>query len=231
MTTEYLSSSGLKNLDYIQTGDLLLFKSINNRTSTIIRAGTRSSWTHVGIAIWEDGELKVFESSLSESVFDELTGTLKRGVRKTPLRNILNRYGSIFTRQVDVLRSPDFYTKLSTFIADNQGKDYTNILKIPFIPFLCMEDSGIHCSELTAKYLNHLQLFEDKPTLKNKCHFNFLPSDFGPENPDPEFDRLFTEKPMLNIYSSSTIESPSILFLTIISLVVGALYILLHLTK
>lgn len=231
MPTEYLSNLGLKNLDYVQTGDILLFKSRGNRTSSIINLGIRSPWTHVGIAIWEGDNLKVFESSLSESVLDELTGTYKRGTRKTNLLNIVDRYSTILTRPVNITRDPLFYARLEQFINDYTGKNYTTVLKIPLIPFLCIEDSGIHCSELVGKYFDYMGLFDDKPGLKGKCPFNILPSDFAPENQNPETDRLFTDNPSITLYTSPTMESPSLLFLCIVALIATSIHLLIYLTK
>ena len=231
MTTEYLSNAGLKNLDYVQTGDILLFRSKGNRVSNLINIGTRSPWTHTGIAIWEDGELKIFESSLSESVFDELTASFKRGTRKTNILNIINRYAVVLTRPLNIIRDPLFYSRLNQFILDYTGKDYTTFLKIPLIPHVCVEDPGIHCSELVARYLDFLGMFEDNPKLKNKCPFNFLPSDFSPENTDPNFDILFTENPSITLYTAPSMENPSLLFLVIVTLIIASIQTLLFLTK
>jgi hypothetical protein len=239
MSTEYLSTSGLKNTDYVQTGDILLFRSRGNRTSNLINIGIRSSWTHVGIAIWEGGELKLFESSLSESVFDELTGTYKKGTRKTNILNVLDRYAMVLTRPLNISRTPLFYERLDQFIENYTGRDYTSFLKIPFIPLFCMEDSGIHCSELVARYLKFMGLFDDKPGLNSRCLFNFLPSDFAPENMDSEIDRLFIDSPSesgsnsfsITLYTSPSVESPSLLFLCVITLIVASIHILIYLTK
>lgn len=231
MSTEYLSQVGLKNLDYVQTGDILLFKSKGNRTSNLLSIGIRSSWTHVGVAIWEGGFLKVFESSLSEKVLDEVTGTFKRGARKSRLLDIVDRYASILVRPVEIPRTPTFYTKLDEFISEHSGKNYTTFLKIPFIPFLCMEDEGIHCSELVARYFLYVGLFDDKPGLKARCPFNFLPSDFSPESTDMEIDRLFTSSPSITIYNSASIQSPSLLFLCLLSFITAAVFLLRYVTK
>lgn len=228
MSTEYLSDLGLKSLGYVQTGDILLFKSSGDRTSTIINLGIRSLWTHVGIAIWEGGDLKVFESSLSGPEFDELTGTYRKGTRKTSILNIVGKYATILARPVNIARDSLFYTRFNQFLSDYTGKAYTSLLKIPFIPFICLEDTGIHCSELVGRFFDHVGMLEDKPGLKNKCSFNILPSDFAPGTQDPEIDRLFTDKPSITLYTSSSMESPSLLFLCFVTLIVTSLNILLY---
>ena len=227
MSTEYLSEIGLKNLDYVNTGDILLFKSINHRNSQIVNVGSRSLWTHIGIAIWETGILKVLESSFGNNVFDELTGTFKRGVRKTKITDLVEKYGLIFVRPLDIVRDSSFYTKLDEFIAIQSGKPYTNFFKIPFIPFLCLEDEGIHCAELTAGYMDYIGLFDSKPSLGQRCKFNFLPADFAPETEDEQIDSLFKNVPAIIIYSKSNIENPSLLFIIVTAMVLGALTLIL----
>lgn len=230
MSTEYLSQFKLKNLEYVETGDILLFKSLNHRNSQIVNVGSRSLWTHIGIAIWEAGELKVFESSFGNSVLDELTGTFKRGVRKTKIVDLIDRYGLIFSRQLDVVRDTQFYNTLNDFISSQTGKSYTSFIKIPFIPFICLEDPGIHCAELVSSYMDALGLFDDKPSLKNKCKFNILPSDFSPEVEDPDIDSLFKDTPAIIIYSKSNIENPSLLFMGVLAMLIAGISIL-FLTK
>jgi hypothetical protein len=230
MSTEYLSQFKLKNLEYVETGDILLFKSINHRNSQIVNIGSRSLWTHIGIAIWEGGELKVFESSFGNSVLDELTGTFKRGVRKTKIVDLVDRYGLIFSRQLNVVRDTNFFNTLNDFISSQIGKSYTSFIKIPFIPFICLEDPGIHCAELVSSYMDALGLFDDKPSLKNKCKFNILPSDFSPEVNDPEVDSLFKDTPAIIIYSKSNIENPSLLFMGVLVMLIAGISIL-FLTK
>jgi hypothetical protein len=220
-------SDTLRNLDYVETGDILLFKSLHSRTASLVRLGTRSVWTHVAIAIWEGGVLKIFESSMSRKLFDELTGTEKFGVRKIALADVLEEYGEVLVRKTDVVRDDDFYTKLGDFQHEYKSRNYTNFLKIPLIPFLCIEDEGIHCSQLVSRYMEYMGLLEDKPNLAARCFFNVLPVDFSPENPDPEFNALFKLMPTITLFSQSGITNDTLLVLIGVALIAGAVSLIL----
>lgn len=190
--TAYTTDSRLLNLDRVRTGDLLLCSNEPKKGSLLIMTSTRSHWVHVGIAVWSLGNprrLLIFESTRGKLVQDELTGEIRRGVRLTDIRNVIEEYKVIHVRHLNVERTPHFFHKLHTFMMEWKGKDYVSLLKIPLIPFVCFDDGGVSCSELAARFFKHLGLFDTRPALENYCIENFLPSHFAPGE---EFTREMT---------------------------------------
>ena len=190
--TEYNLNTHLTNLDRVQTGDIILCSNEPKKGSFIIMTSTRSIWVHVGIAVWtteSPRRLLIFESTRGRPELDELTGEVRRGVRLTDIRNILDLYQVIHVRHLDIQRTPEFFIKLQEFMTENQGKNYISFIKIPLIPFVCFDDPGVSCSELIARYMKHMGLFDSRPKLNNYCLKNYLPSHFAPGT---EFSREMT---------------------------------------
>lgn len=197
----YLSETNVTNVHLINTGDVLLFKG-SGRGANLIMLGTRSPWTHVGIAYWSGTPLKlfVFESVLTVSAFDHLTGEEKTGVRLVEFSAVADRYRVCFVRKIAVSRGIDFYTKTDEFIQEMKGKPYTSFFKVPFSPFFCFEDQGVHCSELVFRYLSKIGLVAGNAALEDKCPNRYTPGDFSPRGSIPEMDQVFQDFPMHRIY-------------------------------
>jgi len=186
--TSYLFEDGLTNVEFIKTGDLLLFSSEPEKGGLLIITSTRSVWTHVGIAVWSEDtprRLLILESGYGVKQFDELTGTERRGVRLTSLVQTAKRYQSVHVRNVNVVRDAAFYTKLQEFMQIWKGVDYVSLIKIPLIPYFPFTDDGVSCAEFVARYFDYIGLFEGKPELQNYPVKNFLPKDFAPASSNP----------------------------------------------
>jgi hypothetical protein len=233
--TEYLQGDNLINLERVKTGDILLFTNEPKKGSLLIMIATKSVWVHVGIAVWSESSprrLLVFESTRGKVAEDELTGEIRRGVRLTDIRNITNEYQAIHVRPVDLVRDEVFYTKLNDFIQLWKGVDYVNLIKIPLIPFICFEDTGISCSELVARYFQYMGFFEGELGLEEKCIKNFLPLHFAPGsefNQDVVSFFLTTKSPL--IYHKGFLQTDTINVLIIIAIILFVVMMTVHLQE
>jgi hypothetical protein len=231
--TSYLFEDGLTNVEFIKTGDLLLFSSEPEKGGLLITASTRSIWTHVGIAFWTDDtprRLLILESGYGVKQFDELTGTERKGVRLTDLTRTVKRFQSVHIRNVKITRDASFYTKLQEFMQLWKGVDYVSLIKIPLIPLVDFTDDGVSCAELVARYFDFMGLFDDKPDLQARSFKNFLPRDFAPlKSNNLDTSGLFVQSFSPIIYRRDRPRFNTILTLSAVSLVVTLLgvYIIL----
>jgi hypothetical protein len=221
--TEYLTTENLTNVDYIRTGDILLFTNEPRRGSMLIITSTRSPWVHVGVAVWSDTlprKLMVLESTRGRVAYDELTEEIRRGVRLTELKNIVDEYQAIHIRRLNIERNLEFYTKLNQFMEDWKGVPYVSLLKIPFIPYTCFEDPGVSCSELVARFMKYMGLFEGSEFLTDYCIKNFLPGHFAPETElNTELRDLFEDTPCPMVYSRGVLMMDTILLLSLMAFI------------
>lgn len=230
--TGFLGESGLRNLEFVRTGDTLLFSNEPQRGSLLIVTSTRSRWTHVGIAVWRNRNLMIFESTYGSPAYDNLTGEVRRGVRLSNLVDLLPRYNTIHVRTINLTRTPDFYSKLDEFMEIWKGGSYVSFIKIPFIPYFKFEDPGVSCSELVARYFKFIGLFDDKPDLDNYYIKSFLPHHFAPREHgrEPEIDTsgLFTQTLSPIVYQRSHMTFDSGKFLAALTIAVTLLGIYIH---
>lgn len=194
--TSFLSETGLTNLEFVRTGDVLLFTSEPQKGALLVMTSTRSIWTHVGIAVWTDEiprRLMILESAFGVKRFDELTGTDRVGVRLTNLATGIERYQMVHVRNVNVARDSNFYTKLADFMQIWKGTNYVSLVNIPLIPFIRFDDHGVSCAEFVARFFQYMGLFDDKPQLNSYPIKNFLPRHFSPgTGHDIDTSGLFT---------------------------------------
>jgi hypothetical protein len=220
--SSFLFDEGLTNVEFIRTGDILLFNSEPQKGALLVMTSTRSVWTHIGIAVWSNDtprRLLILESGYGQKQFDELTGTERTGVRLTELKGIINRYQAIHVRSVKVTRDVSFFTKLTDFMQEWKGTNYISLVKIPLIPFIQFNDGGVSCAEFVARYFKAIGLFDDKPALNNYPIKNFLPRNFAPGGPN-EIDTsgLFVQSFSPIVYRSSAPRFDSVLLLTILTI-------------
>ena len=232
--SSYLGETGLRNLEFVRTGDILLFGNEPQKGSLIIMSSTGSRWTHIGVAVWRGDNLMVFESTYGSQALDDLTGEVRRGVRLANILDVKDKYNMFHVRKTTVERTPEFYTKLEEFMELWKGKNYVTFYKIPLIPYLCFEDPGVSCGELVARFFDYVGEFDGKPNLQNKCIKNFLPAHFAPDSPDLDTSKLFstTLSPLIFQKPHTTIESIKVLvILTMVVTVVWIFTNLIHLKK
>lgn len=228
----YLNDSNLYNLEYVKTGDILLFSNEPQRGSLLVISSTRSVWTHVGIAVWSTdvpSKLYMFESTYGSPAYDILTGTVRKGVRLTELRLIASNYKIVHVRSSNIVRDASFYTKLDEFMQLWKGKNYVSFYKIPLIPYICFDDPGVSCSELVARYFDYIGSFVGKPWLENYCIKNFLPKDFAPnynlQPGEPVTAGLFNDGFCPIVYKRDHMQFDTLGVVVILTLVTGALCI------
>jgi len=126
-----------QNLDKVETGDILIYSSINN-TSFGISFITKSLYTHVGIAIWVDmnvnlkidnnisivhsknnvgKKLLIFETDGGKSLYDYLNlKNISNNVRLVSVENNLENVNRIYLRKLNIKKDAEFYKKLENFI-------------------------------------------------------------------------------------------------------------------
>lgn len=205
MSVQFISK--YHNLDVIETGDIILFKSPINRSSLSIILGTRSNWTHIGVAIWETerGERQLY-------VFDAHASV---GVRKVPFDLISNRYESIYVRKIPYQRDPtQFPILLKSFLDEYINKPYVSLIKVPLIPYLPFSDPGVSCGELAARWLNTIGILTPSKSL-----VNYIPVDFVSGSID------FGGSMISIVYHSTKFDSPTLLFLSIGVIIISLIFL------
>jgi hypothetical protein len=141
---ELVNSGTFINLDKVETGDILIYNSINN-TSFGISFLTKSIYTHVGIAIWADvninvnideqinihkenintKKLLILETDLGDGKFDYIRlKNIKNNVRLISIDENLRNVNKIYVRKLKINRDQDFYDKFYQFIYDYKDIPY-----------------------------------------------------------------------------------------------------------
>ena len=103
MTTSY---TAIRN--ELKTGDLVLFSG-KGAFSDIIKYGTLSKWSHIGmiLRIPEYDFLTVWESTTLSDVVDLESGTPRKGVQLVPLSDRVQKYsGDISVRKLQGAELP-----------------------------------------------------------------------------------------------------------------------------
>jgi len=138
---EIVNGGTFINLDKVETGDILIYSSINN-TSFGISFLTKSIYTHVGIALWADIDINVnidnkinihkndnknkklliFETDMGDGKFDYIKlKNVKNNVRLISIDENLKNVNKIYVRKLNITKDEQFYIKLYNFI--NEYKD------------------------------------------------------------------------------------------------------------
>ncbi len=179
MTTSY---STIRN--ELKTGDLVLFSG-KGAFSDIIKYGTLSKWSHVGMILHipEYDFLTVWESTTLSNVKDLESGSPRKGVQLVPLSNRVQKYsGDISVRQLKGGDLPeDSLRKLMDLRKELRGKEYeqskVELLKSAYDgPFGDNNEdlSSIFCSELVAEAYQRLGLVTEE-----KSSNEYTPADFS----------------------------------------------------
>jgi hypothetical protein len=169
--------------DRIDTGDLVLFSG-KGGVSAGIKWFTRSSWSHVGMALrlpeWD--MVLLWESTVINNVKDVEEGRVLQGVQLTPLSERLARYdGDVAIRHLEVERTPAMASALRQLREQFRGRPYEGkhieLLKSAYDgPFgRNHEDlSSLFCSEMVAEAYQAMDLLPPRPASNE-----YTPRDFS----------------------------------------------------
>jgi hypothetical protein len=143
----------------LDTGDIVLFQG-RGFVSHMIRLGTSSRWSHVGMVVKQDewGTLMLWESQGIQNLTDVLTGFERDAAMKRKLRAFRNEVrGRPFEKSV--------LTQIKAALDDGIGLGHNE------------EDlSSLFCSELIAETYQRLGLLGDElPSAE------YVPADFSSE--------------------------------------------------
>ena len=169
----------------LKTGDLVLFSG-KRVMSAVIKAVTRSRWSHVGMVFNfpEYDFVTVWESTIHGEVRDVSSGHLKKGVQLVPLSNRVHRYnGRIAIRHLSKPIPKEKIDDLNTLRLELRDrpyeKDRMELAKAAYdgIAGKNEEDlTSVFCSELVAEaYQRAGLLTEDTPSNE------YTPADFSAE--------------------------------------------------
>ncbi len=176
------SYSSIRN--ELKTGDIVLFSG-KGAFSDIIKYGTLSKWSHVGMILHipEYDFLTVWESTTLSNVKDLESDMPRKGVQLVPLSDRVQKYsGDITVRQLKGADLPEnSLRKLMELRKELRGKPYEKskieLFKAAYDgPFgHNIEDlSSVFCSELVAEAYQRLGLLtEEKPSNE------YTPGDFS----------------------------------------------------
>lgn len=140
---QLVNNGNFINLDKVETGDILIYSSINN-TSFGISFLTKSIYTHIGIAVWADiditvsidqkikikdneknKKLLIFETDLGDGKFDYIRlKNVKNNVRLISIDENLKNVNKIYVRKLNIPKTSDFYNKLYNFIDEYKDIPY-----------------------------------------------------------------------------------------------------------
>lgn len=176
------SYSSIRN--ELKTGDLVLFSG-KGAFSDIIKYGTLSKWSHIGMILHipEYDFLTVWESTTLSDVKDLESGIPRKGVQLVPLSDRVQKYsGYISVRQLQGADLPEnSLRKLMELRKELKGKRYERskmeLFKSAYDgPFgHNSEDlSSLFCSELVAEAYQRLGLVTEE-----KSSNEYTPADFS----------------------------------------------------
>jgi len=179
MITSY---SAIRN--ELKTGDLVLFSG-KGAFSDIIKYGTLSKWSHIGmiLKIPEYDFITVWESTTLSNIIDLDSQMPRKGVQLVPLSDRIQKYsGDISIRKLQGCDLPDnSVRKLMELRTELKGKRYERskieLFKAAYDgPFgHNSEDlSSIFCSELVAEAYQSLGLVSS-----SKPSNEYTPADFS----------------------------------------------------
>jgi len=177
-------------MNQLETGDILLFSNypsgILGYFDSLIRLGTQSQYSHIGIVL-KDPEflglkgLYMWESG-SETKPDPQDGIKKIGVQITPIKEVLNNYkdsGHIFYRKLKCPKDLITTEKLKTIHHEVYLKPYdinpVHWLSAVFTPNVNMnQTNSFWCSALVAYIYIELGILssDENWTLKRPSDFS-----------------------------------------------------------
>lgn len=170
----------------LKTGDLVLFSGVD-AYSRLVKVGTNSRWSHVGLIVESPHHdfLTMWESSIREDTIDVEVGEHREGVRLVSFPDRVKAFeGEVSIRQLngDALTN-DNLKDLSDLMDELRGRAYERnkfelIKAANELAFRNTEEdlSSLFCSELVAEAYQRLGLLtEQKPSN------DYAPVDFSHE--------------------------------------------------
>jgi hypothetical protein len=172
----------------LDTGDIVLFQG-RGFVSHMIRLGTSSRWSHVGMVVKQDewGTLMLWESQGIQTLTDVLTGTARNGVKLVVLSDRVKTFdGEVSVRRLTGFeRDAAMKRKLRAFRNEVRGRPFEKSVLTQIKAALDdgiglghnEEDlSSLFCSELIAETYQRLGLLGDElPSAE------YVPADFSSE--------------------------------------------------
>ncbi len=170
--------------DELDTGDIVLYSG-KGHVSSIIKLGTFSRWSHVGMVLRlrEYDFITIWESTTLSKLKDLVSGQPRKGVQLVPLSDRVRTYdGAIAVRRLTrVRRGPKMRKELMELRSELRGKPYeesrVELLRSAYDgPFGANEEdlSSIFCSELVAEAYQRLGLLSH-----GKPSNEYTPADFS----------------------------------------------------
>lgn len=180
-------------LPAVEDGDLI-FQESRSRQSEMVRALTRSRWTHVGV---------VFHDGSGPMVFEAISPTSLTPLSKWIARGRDGDYVVKRLRDASTRLSPDTKAKLSAL-----GKTW---LGRPYDPKFRWDDDALYCSELVHKLfergagvtLGRIERADamnlDDERVKRALKKRFSPGAFDPAEPVVTPDSIFNDEELVEV--------------------------------
>lgn len=227
-------------MDSVRTGDTLLFAN-NSPTGFLLRIATRSSWSHVGVAVRiiksedglkvsldEKGELYVLEIS-TYSRYDIFSNRETVGAALTSFDVIKSQHNIIGVRRLkQQYRTDEFAAQILPFLQRYSNCQFTSY-PLEFVqvwsglPFLGKyREDELFCTELVVKFYDECAniplLYGDD---SYEAAYMYRPCDFIKEFPETPFQPLSLK----DLYLYQEEGDPGMIFLT--PLILGAIIFLI----
>lgn len=152
-----------KNIDFeMKQGDLLFQNTgtgeIDNAIKDVTATSLSKNYSHVGIAMKEDGKWFVVEA------------IPKEGISKTPINKFLNRNKNKQDKSLTTVARLDSVYKPYVSKAIKYGLER---IETPYDEIFLWDDSSYYCSELVYKMFSHQDIPKDSiPFLTHPMTFN-----------------------------------------------------------
>ena len=179
-------ASTIADINELKTGDIVLFSGLDHY-SRLVRAGTKSKWSHVGLVFESPAHdfLTLWESSIREDTLDVELAEHRVGVRLVSLYDRVKAFeGEISIRRLQGEAITDKKLRCLLALQDElRGRAYERnkfeLIRAANKRAFCnrAEDlSSVFCSELVAEAYQRLGLLsEEKPSN------DYAPVDFSYE--------------------------------------------------
>lgn len=176
----------------IKEGDILLFSG-KGIVSNIIKLASFSRWSHIGVMVKYNNELKILEST---TLFENKTGKRVKGVQLVYPEYRLSTYKgkiarlSYTGRPIDRERSDHFIRVMDTTPYEKNRIELSKAA-LDLFHFKNKRDiSSVFCSELVAEYLQYVMQFDLK-MVSNE----YTPGDFEKRK---EFKKIYGDLRRIN---------------------------------
>ena len=172
----------------LDTGDIVLFSG-ESFVSKIIKWGTKSNWSHVGmvikIPVWDF--VLLFESTTLNTLLDLTTDRPVKGVQIVPLSHRISTYeGQIGIRLLQIERTKKMLEDLTAFCVEMRGVPYEKnkieLLKAAYDGWLGENKenlSSVACSEVLAAGFKRCRVLNDRQASNERTPEDFSSNALG----------------------------------------------------